>query len=40
MFQKTSGMEETYEKKGGIINFCRDFSVSHSEKLRGGTLCV
>ena len=28
------------EKEGGIMIFCRDFSVSHNEKLRGGTLCV
>ena len=27
-------------KRTGITIFCQDFSVSHNEKLRGGTLCV
>ena len=40
MFHKVSGMEKTYENEGVIMKFCRDFSVSHSEKLRGGNLCV
>ena len=40
MFQKVSGMEEKYEKEGGIMIFCRAVSVSHSEKTRGGTFCA
>ena len=39
VFQKISGMEESVKRKS-ITIFCREVSVSHSEKLRGGTLCV
>ena len=34
VFQKSSGMEENYEKNGGIMIFCRESSVS----LRGGNV--
>ena len=29
-----------YEKEGGIMIFYREFSVSHNEEIRGGSLCV
>ena len=35
MFENFSGMEEKNENEGCIIIFCRDFSVSQSEKLLG-----
>ena len=40
MFRKFSVKEEKYEKDGGIMIFCRDFSVSHTEKIRGASFCV
>ena len=40
MFQKVSGVEENYEKDEGIMIFCREFSVSHTEKNRGANFCV
>ena len=40
MFRKFSVMEEKYEKDGGIMIFCREFSVSHTEKIRGASFCV
>ena len=35
VFQKSCCMEKKYEKEGSITTFCRQFSVSHTEKLKG-----
>ena len=40
MFQKKSGMEEKHKKDGGIMIFCREFSISKTEKIRGASFCV
>ena len=39
VFQKKSGMEEKHKKNGGIMIFCREFSASHTEKIRGAIFC-
>ena len=39
-FQKMSGMEEKYENDRGFMIFCRDFSISNTEKIRGASFCV
>ena len=40
MFEKFPGVEEKYEKDGVIMIFCREFSVSDTEKIRGASFCV